>query len=294
VLREVGHPADARAVLIAKEERQRRVRREIESARLAGARLRKRFESASDDDTATRQACAAEVEAYGSTVTHKADPRGQAFLGQVEKAARLQVSQWRKQVADYDALMARVDAKADRIGTRGADAALAAQSAVTDAWCKLTFLRLRDWLLAALIAYGHRPLRALGWLAGMWLIGAVLFGVVHGDGGFKPNNAFILSKPAWFECAAGGELRGDHPSTLACYQSQPEAAGYPAFNAALYSLDTLVPVVDLEVQDYWVPDERVSPAARTYLWVHIGMGWFLALLAVAGVSGLIDTRATKE
>ena len=165
---------------------------------------------------------------------------------------------------------------------------------MTEAWCKLTFLRLRDWLLSALIAYGHRPLRALGWLAGMWLFGAVLFGVVHGDGGFKPNNAVILGKPAWFECAAGGDRRGDHPSTLACYQSQPEAAGYPSFNAALYSIDTLVPVVDLEVQDYWVPDERVSPAARTYLWVHIGMGWFLALLAVAGVSGLIDTRATKE
>jgi hypothetical protein len=151
-----------------------------------------------------------------------------------------------------------------------------------------------NWFMRALIAYGHRPLRALGWLAGMWLFGAVLFGVVHGNGGFKPNSAFILGKPAWFECAAGGARRGDHPSTLACYRAQPEAAGYPAFNAALYSLDTLVPVVDLEVQDYWVPDERVSPAARYYLWVHIAMGWFLALLAVAGVSGLIDTRATKE
>ena len=292
VLREMGHAEDARAVLIAKEERQRRVRREIESARLAGARLRKRFNAASDDET--RQACAKDVEAYRSALTHKVDPRRQAFLGQVRRATGFQVGQWRKQVADYDALMARVNAKADRIGTRGADAALAAQSAVTEAWCKLAFLRLRDWLLGALIAYGHRPLRALGWLAGMWLVGAVLFGVVHGNGGFKPNNAFILSKPEWFECATGGDRRGDHPSTLACYQSQPEAAGYPAFHAALYSIDTLVPVVDLEVQDYWVPDERVSPAARTYLWVHIAMGWFLALLAVAGVSGLIDTRATKE
>jgi cytoskeletal protein CcmA (bactofilin family) len=151
-----------------------------------------------------------------------------------------------------------------------------------------------DRLLGALIAYGHRPLRTLWWLAAMWLLGAVLFGVAHGDGAFKPNNAFILSKPEWAQCADGGARRGDHPSTLACYRAQPEAAGYPRFNAALYSLDTLVPVVDLEVQDYWVPDETVSPAARTYLWVHIAMGWFLALLAVAGFSGLIDTRSTKD
>ncbi|WP_412509471.1 hypothetical protein [Roseovarius sp. SYSU LYC5161] len=151
-----------------------------------------------------------------------------------------------------------------------------------------------DWLLGALIAYGHKPLRALGWLAGMWLFGAVLFGIAHDDGGFKPNNAFILSKPEWAQCAPGGERRGDQPSTLACYLDQPEAAGYPEFNAALYSLDTLVPVVDLEVQDYWVPDERTARWARIYLWGHIAMGWFLALLAVAGFSGLIDTRATHD
>lgn len=151
-----------------------------------------------------------------------------------------------------------------------------------------------DWLLGALIAYGHRPLRALGWLAGMWLFGAVLFGIAHGDGGFKPNNAFILSKPEWAQCVEGGERRGDQPSTLACYLDQPEAAGYPAFDAALYSLDTLVPVVDLEVQDYWVPDDRTARWARIYLWGHIAMGWFLALLAVAGFSGLIDTRTTRE
>jgi hypothetical protein len=226
VLREMGHSDDARQVLIAKEERQRRV--------------------------------------------------------------------WRAQAASDLSKVRRRIAKVERdADPHDIEARLAAWSGLVGAWSTLAFLRLRDWLLSALIAYGHRPLRALGWLAGMWLVGAVLFGVVHGNGGFKPNNAFVLSKPAWFECAVGGDRRSDHPSTLACYQSQPAAAGYPAFNAALYSLDTLVPVVDLEVQDYWVPDERVSPAARYYLWVHIAMGWFLALLAVAGVSGLIDTRATK-
>ncbi len=227
VLREMGHAEDARAVLIAKEERQRRVRRAQAAAHLSKIRTR--------------------------------------------------------------------IAKADReASTHDIEARLAARSGLVGAWSTLAFLRLRDGLLSALIAYGHRPLRALGWLAGMWLFGAVLFGVAHGDGGFKPNNAVILSKPEWAQCAEGRARRGDHPSTLACYQSQPEAAGYPTFNAALYSLDTLVPVVDLEVQDYWVPDERASPAARTYLWVHIATGWFLALLAVAGFSGLIDTRATKE
>ncbi|WP_296761947.1 hypothetical protein [Sediminimonas sp.] len=227
VLREMGHAEDARAVLIAKEERQRR------------------------------------------------GPRAQA-AGNLSKIRRR---------------IAKVERDAD---PNDIEARLAARSGLVGAWLELAFLRLRDWLLAALIAYGHRPLQALGWLAGMWLLGAVLFGVAYGDGGFKPNNAFILRSAEWAQCADGGDRWAGHSSTLDCYLDQPEAAGYPAFNAPLYSLDTLVPVVDLEVQDYWVPDGAVAAWARAYLWVHIAMGWFLALLAVAGFSGLIDTRATKD
>ena len=46
VLREMGHAEAARQVLIAKEARQRRARREIAAARLTGARLRLRLEQA--------------------------------------------------------------------------------------------------------------------------------------------------------------------------------------------------------------------------------------------------------
>jgi hypothetical protein len=220
-------------------------------------------------------------------------------MGHPEDARQVLIAKEKRQRAALR--LSVISGPLEGLGFKGVFGAALDMAIATIAWILMPIflahyliLALRDWLLGALIAYGHRPLRAVWWLAGMWLLGAVLFGVAHGDGGFKPNNAVILSKPEWAQCAERGDRRGDHPSTLACYREQPEAAGYPAFNAALYSLDTLVPVVDLEVQDYWVPDERVSPAARYYLWGHIAMGWFLALLAVAGVSGLIDTRATKD
>ena len=227
VLREMGHAEDARQVLIAKEERQRRVKCEGAAARLS--QIRKRIE--------------------------------------------------------------KVDRKAP---ANDIDARLAARSGLVGAWLQLAVLRLRDGALGALIAYGHRPLRALWWLAGLWIFGAVLFGVAYGDGGFKPNNAFILAKEEWAQCEARSERLGDPSLTLSCWQEKDAAKGYPAFNPLLYSLHTLVPVVDLEVQDYWVPDERAAAWARFFLWVHIGMGWFLALLAVAGFSGLVQTKATEE
>jgi hypothetical protein len=151
-----------------------------------------------------------------------------------------------------------------------------------------------DALLGLLVAYGHKPLRAVLWLLLLTAIGWAVFEMAWERGGFKPNIAFILRSAEWAQCADGGDRWAGHSSTLDCYLDQPEAAGYPAFNAPLYSLDTLVPVVDLEVQDYWVPDGAVAAWARAYLWAHIAMGWFLALLAVAGFSGLIDTRATKD
>ncbi|MFB9149252.1 hypothetical protein [Roseovarius ramblicola] len=302
VLREMGHAEDARAVLIAKEERQRRVRREIESARLTGARLRKRLEKAKTSHSA--QASLDEANSALNAFEHSGDPRRTALADEVMAASLIQDQKLREKGGDTDAILAQVAAKAERLGTRGADATLAAQSAIADAWTRLAFLRVRDGLLALLIAYGHRPLRALGWLAGMWILGAVLFGLAWGNDGFKPNNAFILSNPEWAGCYKDEDRRSaededyrwkdKYPSTLKCFLAQPEADGYPGFNGLLYSLDTLVPVVDLEVQDYWVPDEKVAAWARVYLWGHIGMGWFLALLAVAGFSGLIDTRATKE
>ena len=39
---------------------------------------------------------------------------------------------------------------------------------------------------------------------------------------------------------------------------------------------------------------RVAPWARLYLWAHIAAGWGLTLLAVAGFSGLVQTRATED
>lgn len=85
--------------------------------------------------------------------------------------------------------------------------------------------------------------------------------------------------------ARGGEAQLD------CFGRQAEASGYPAFNAWVYSADTLLPIVQLGMQQFWIPDSgATSPLgrlARWFLWVQIVAGWALSLLAVAGFSGLI-------
>ncbi|MCB1330698.1 MAG: hypothetical protein KDK28_15240, partial [Maritimibacter sp.] len=95
----------------------------------------------------------------------------------------------------------------------------------------------------------------------------------------------------WVDCAPGRDLNTG-TSQLACFLDQPEAKSYPAFSPLIYSADTLLPIVDLEMQGYWIPDDQLEPwgaMGRYYLWFQIFMGWALSLLAVAGFSGLIRT-----
>jgi hypothetical protein len=165
--------------------------------------------------------------------------------------------------------------------------------------------RFWDWLMWLTTDYGRTPLKA-GWaLMAVWAVGVVIFAVAEQQGAIKPNNAFILRSPEWTACAPDYLPPRDGPKVrytlkpyahqLDCYRDQPEAASYPAFNAVTYSADTLLPIVAMEMQDYWLPDENAGPwgqVGRVYLWVQIIAGWALSLLAVAGFSGLIKTDNT--
>lgn len=81
-------------------------------------------------------------------------------------------------------------------------------------------------------------------------------------------------------------------SQLGCFLAQPQGEGFPEFNAGIYTLDVLFPLVQVEQQVHWVPDEDIWPSgtlARWLVYVEIMGGWLWSLLAVAGLSGLIKS-----
>jgi hypothetical protein len=160
-----------------------------------------------------------------------------------------------------------------------------------------------DAVLGATVRYGRMPLLAFAWLAVFWLFGVVVFGGAESFGAIKPNLPQVQRAPEWVLCgvALGSPvaLASQSGKTLGlqqplqtqydCYRAQPEALSYPQFNAFVYSADVLLPVVSLEMQSYWLPDDKnpFGIFARWYLWLQIIIGWALTLLAVAGLSGLI-------
>ncbi|WP_273525018.1 hypothetical protein, partial [Rhodosalinus sediminis] len=302
VLREMGHREDARRILIAKEERQRRWMRERAYARLEGARCRSLLERGTPDGAAEvlKSRDAIEVRYPRDT-----DPRRALFWEEAGKATALRDGLARDNVADWDHFQGEVRDRLARMDVPGFSAQLAARDAVKRSWLELWGRRIGDALLGTFTGYGYRPGLSVRWLCVFWLFGAFLFWGAAQQHAIKPNDPFVLRSAEWAYCAPDYEQAIDEApfrprndgarSQLACFRDQPEAQGYPAFNALVYSADTLLPVVEVEMQAFWLPDDRhpYGAVARYYLWVHIALGWAFSILAVAGFTGLIRTEDTE-
>jgi len=104
-----------------------------------------------------------------------------------------------------------------------------------------------NWLLYLSVGYGYRT-----WLAGLWLLALELAGTV----------IFARAYPANMVAAT------PHPMP---------------FNAPVYALDVLLPIISLGQQDSWQP---LGGALYAY-WTLTILGWALASAFIAGLAGII-------
>lgn len=167
-------------------------------------------------------------------------------------------------------------------------------------------LAVNDGILGITVRYGRQPLIAFLWLILFWALGVIIFGHAERNGAFKPNIPVVLRSTEWTMCAIEQTERQFMPSAeqyavgrakkgqtqLACFRDQPESASYPEFNPWMYSLDTLLPVLEIGQKAYWRPDpsKPTGPFALNYFYVQAMVGWALSLLAVAGFSGLVKSK----
>lgn len=165
-------------------------------------------------------------------------------------------------------------------------------------------LGINDRLLGVTVGYGRRPLMSFAWLFLFWALGAGVFAFAQSQAALKPNSPVVLRSTEWTMCGvpqgeermlASGPAMGravPGQSQMACFLTQPEASSYPAFNAWMYSLDTLFPVLEIGQKSYWRPDpdRRWGSAVMGYYYFQALVGWALSLLAIAGFSGLVRTQ----
>ena len=107
--------------------------------------------------------------------------------------------------------------------------------------------KLLNWLLYVTVGYGYRT-----WLAGVWLAGLIVVGTW----------VFSHAYPADITPAS------THPG---------------AFDPLAYTLNVLVPIVNLGRQNAWQP----QGSALYWSWALTGAGWVLTTAVVAGLTGIL-------
>lgn len=81
----------------------------------------------------------------------------------------------------------------------------------------------------------------------------------------------------------GGAVGGGHAGVLAVPPGVAQGRGAPQWNAALYALDLLIPVIDLGQDGYW----RMEGGWQWIAAALILVGWILATTVAAGASRLL-------
>lgn len=76
------------------------------------------------------------------------------------------------------------------------------------------------------------------------------------------------------------------PSALHCPSVR---YAYPCFYPLGYTIDTVIPLVNVHQAAYWGPDGHGTWgwAWVTGTWIATGLGWALVTLLVAGYTGLV-------
>jgi hypothetical protein len=142
--------------------------------------------------------------------------------------------------------------------------------------------RLWGRILKVSIGYGYRPGRAVWLIILLSGLGWFVYGASYHAGTMVPTD-----KDAYIDFTAGREV----------------PAHYPAFSPLVYSVENSLPLVKLGQGDKWQPypgpevpqrpTSCVMPFAASpqfvicFLRIQTLLGWLLATLFVAGVSGIV-------
>jgi len=144
------------------------------------------------------------------------------------------------------------------------------------------WMHLMDWT----VRFGYTPLRALKGTAFFVFLGSILFGF-----GYRERVITPTEDKAFHSFVVNG-----------CPPNY-----YELFNTIVYSLETFLPLVELDQRKNWFPNPTQGPRLyvfgskagyyisfgdflRCYLWFHTMMGWFFATAIATGVAVLLRTK----
>lgn len=154
---------------------------------------------------------------------------------------------------------------------------------------------------SALMSYGYRPVRLGLWMVAVWLFCAVVYWQAALRGEMAPSNPIVFQNLAAYKSCKNSPLKPDVEDRTNWYLCDDLPAEYTGFSPLAYSLDLLLPLVNLQQESDWAPliptpkglwyqelflHWTFKHVVRLVVWFEILFGWLASLLLVAVVSGL--------
>lgn len=169
-----------------------------------------------------------------------------------------------------------------------------------------------------LTGFGYKPIRLLVWFLATWLAcTGIYWWAAAQEGVFAPSNPIVFQHADYVSCRPDRESvwRKINPAIVLPIPKEFTGPGnwylcenlreeYTGFSPLTFSLDVLLPLVDLQQEKDWAPMIPTPKAGiteeftafgwkyftRLMIWLQTLFGWVLSLLLVAIVSGLTRRR----
>jgi hypothetical protein len=144
--------------------------------------------------------------------------------------------------------------------------------------------------------YGYRPTRIAGRMALVWLICAGLYWAAADQYGAIGPADPVIASPTLYPEADKLCGHGNEPGKARWTECPGVPDEYSTFQPLIYSLDVILPLIDLQQESDWAPiaegptgrDLPMGVFARWLMWFEILFGWVASLMFVAIVSRLVD------
>jgi len=147
------------------------------------------------------------------------------------------------------------------------------------------FVQLFRWIFQGLAGFGHKPMWAFYWAAGVVAFSMIYFHLAYINGQMVPNSDIILTSTDWIASVAANPT-----SPVEAWSETIPGKDYETFSAIGYGFDLFIPLDALGQELAWAPSYARGwyGAFGHYLrWPIQVMGWMLTGIGAALLTGLI-------
>ena len=125
--------------------------------------------------------------------------------------------------------------------------------------CDRLFIFILKWIYGKTAGYGYKPMRVLGTMFMVWFLCSLFYWNASKVAVFAPTNPLVFQKKDSYQCNVNSN--GTPLSDTFSWNKYNSANNwvlnenldgeYTTFNPFMYSLDVILPIVDLQVEKDW-------------------------------------------